>query len=142
MENPTNGRAAFSLERRAVRSRIATRVCGDALTCEKSATSFVYVIANSHAELKIGLAGDLHALGCRLDNAKTWVPHMRVEAVFHGDAAHERRLHERFAQHRLTGEWFDAAGAVVRYLRDERYASPCEWCRRPELQGWPQMTLI
>jgi len=47
---------------------------------------------------------------CRLSQCSSWSPvPLKIIATVKGGLYHERALHERFAEHRLHGEWFAPA---------------------------------
>ncbi len=65
----------------------------------------LYFIAADDGPIKIGISGDPAQ---RLRTLQTGYPHpLRLLAVVVGAAEQEPRYHERFAEHRLAGEWFE-----------------------------------
>ncbi|HEY6254511.1 MAG TPA: GIY-YIG nuclease family protein [Xanthobacteraceae bacterium] len=66
----------------------------------------VYMIqaGGEHGPVKIGVTDDVEKrlIGMQTGNHQRLV----VLRLFEGGAAEERLLHERFADHRLDGEWF------------------------------------
>jgi hypothetical protein len=66
--------------------------------------SVYFIQAEDGGPIKIGLAGDPTK---RLSELQRTSPQrLRILATEPGSASHERELHERFAEHRLHGEWF------------------------------------
>lgn len=41
----------------------------------------------------------------------------RILAVEQGTQSHERRLHDRFAEHRVAGEWFEKNDRLTHYIK-------------------------
>lgn len=92
---------------------------GENFGCEHLETGWVYVLAGD-GKIKIGtvkpsetfhLRGPLIALTARLRSIQALSPiPLSLLRLYTGGPAYERELHQRFAKHRLHGEWF---GEVV-----------------------------
>lgn len=67
---------------------------------------FVYFIQAGNGPVKIGVAAESSKRLAELQtgNAET----LRIIATIEGDYAREGKLHARFSDHRLRGEWFNA----------------------------------
>jgi hypothetical protein len=65
---------------------------------------------------KIGLSE--HTLS-REKSLRLLYPASEFVLVFNGGRKLEMQLHQRYAEHRIFGEWFDLPGAVVEALGDE-----------------------
>ena len=64
----------------------------------------VYFIGSSDGFIKIGITSDIVE---RLRNFQVCTPHeLTVLASFDGDSYQEWEYHQRFADHRVRGEWF------------------------------------
>jgi hypothetical protein len=63
-----------------------------------------FITARERNVCKIGIARDVDARRASLQTASP--VKLTVEAVIPGSRDLERQLHERFAEHRLSGEWF------------------------------------
>lgn len=81
------------------------------------AGGWVYFIrAGLAGPIKIGRSHRPHA---RLDDLQaSSAEQLELLLAIDGGAALERELHERFAAHRLRGEWFAPAPALLHYIRD------------------------
>jgi hypothetical protein len=79
----------------------------------------VYFIQSSNGgPIKIGRVGRADALRNRLDALQTGSPYpLRVLRVIPGDLATEQELHLRFAQWRVSGEWFMPSRELAAYLK-------------------------
>lgn len=73
---------------------------------------FVYFIqAGEDGPIKIGVATEPFK---RLAELQTGNPaRLRIVAIVEGDTGMERALHDRFAEHRLEGEWFKPTHILV-----------------------------
>lgn len=77
----------------------------------------VYFVRNRE-RVKIGVTTDVSA---RLSALKTSTPDdLRLLAVQEGDRATEQGLHRRFAEFRLSGEWFTLSRDILLYIADLR----------------------
>ena len=55
----------------------------------------------------------------RLKELQATSPHkLRVLFTMRGDDTTERELHERFAEHRVRGQWFERRGALDEWVTD------------------------
>lgn len=118
-------RAAYSAHDRAHRSRAGQRILTLALACTAPGSGFVYFV-ESRGLIKIGSASDAQTLGCRYNNARTWVPQLGFALVIHGGADLERLLHWRFGPLRVDGEWFRHEGELAAYVARYRGRNRCE----------------
>lgn len=66
--------------------------------------------------IKIGYTADAARLNARLAVLRSSCPFpVRItRTIAHGTRTDERALHQRFAQHRMHGEWFYPADEVAR----------------------------
>ena len=89
--------------------------------------SVYFVTAREVGRVKIGYAQNPQA---RVVSVQTHSPvPLRLERTCDGGKAEEEALHERFAAHRVRGEWFDLAPEIERHMATlPRY----EWRHR----GW------
>jgi hypothetical protein len=70
----------------------------------EAAPTFVYFARAAGGPIKIGLS---RSPQLRIDHLATGSPEdLRLLAVVPGNRERERQLHERFAAHRVRGEWF------------------------------------
>lgn len=77
--------------------------------------SVVYFIKNPRGHVKIGLTKN--RIASRLKNIQTGsAEKLELIAAVSGAIELERRLHERFAVRRLSGEWFDFSGGMDELL--------------------------
>ncbi len=76
-------------------------------------TGFVYFLRADNT-VKIGFSTNVKD---RLRTIKTGCPeNIRIVKVVAGTMRTERMYHERYAEYRLTGEWFDLRGRLAKYL--------------------------
>jgi hypothetical protein len=74
-----------------------------------------FVQAREGDPIKIGRVSRAHLLPSRLASLQTGSPYpLHVLGVVRGDK--EAELHRRFAAHRLSGEWFEAAWPILAFL--------------------------
>lgn len=80
---------------------------------------FVYFVqAGTDGPVKIGTATDIQA---RVRGLQTGSPHrLNLLATSTGGRRLEKRLHRRFAAHRVLGEWFSPAPALLEYIASLR----------------------
>lgn len=85
---------------------------------QESRQSFVYFIRCGQGAIKIGRAFDVHA---RLRELQVGNPE-RLELLhcLDGGSNLEATLHQLFAKHRLQGEWFSPAPALMALIEDLR----------------------
>lgn len=85
-------------------------------------------------EIKIGLTRDLRA---RLNALQTGSPYpLRVLAALPGTEAEEHELHTRFADLRLSGEWFRPEPRLLEFVAQLPPAPPLRsYQRGPVLKG-------
>ncbi len=89
----------------------------DAAIAERRGTSVYF--ASSANRIKIGWSGQV---ATRLAQLQTGNPDpVRLLATMPGGRALERRLHERFADARLAGEWFAATPELMAYIELTRH---------------------
>lgn len=74
--------------------------------------SVVYFL-RLESRIKIGTTVDSQ-------NRLAAIPWDSVELFIRGDVAEEQVLHEKFAQYRLQGEWFQAAPELIEYIEAMR----------------------
>lgn len=73
--------------------------------------------------VKIGRATDVAS---RLSGLQTGTPHeLRVLLVLEGDR--EAEMHDRFALHRIRGEWFEWCDEIRRFIVDNLDSTPGVW---------------
>lgn len=88
----------------------------------QSKPSFVYFILAATGEIKIGMAVDVVQ---RLNSLQTSHPaKLEILATTSGGRKRERQYHERFAAHRLHGEWFEPHPDILAEI--ERLSHPKE----------------
>jgi Meiotically Up-regulated Gene 113 (MUG113) protein len=91
---------------------------------------FVYFLLygnGNNAKVKIGTSKNVNA---RLASLKTGVPgKVRVYYVTPANIALERELHDRFAEDRVSGEWFRFSQAIRDWINQDRD-------RRAIERGW------
>lgn len=77
--------------------------------------AYVYFIANREQNaVKIGYSASPSA---RLSNLQTSTPSkLELLATIEGDMQTERQLHHRFAEYRVSGEWFRLADDLVEFI--------------------------
>jgi len=76
--------------------------------------SVYFIVADEVARVKIGTSVDATR---RLKTLATSSPvPLRLAAVTGGDEQHEARLHERFSDARLHGEWFTLTDEIKREI--------------------------
>jgi len=77
--------------------------------------AYVYFVADrTQGAVKIGYSASPQA---RLSNLQTSTPSkLELLVAIEGDLQTERQLHKRFANYRLTGEWFRLAGDLAAYI--------------------------
>lgn len=64
--------------------------------------------------VKIGHSSDVRK---RFETLRTACPEpVRIVKVLKGGVRVERRMHERFAEYRVKGEWFELRGRLAKYL--------------------------
>lgn len=99
--------------KRAVDEKMAER----AKEPDENATRWIYFIQGvSGGAVKIGVANDPKK---RLADLQRTSPiQLRIVAARPGDIFQERELHERFAEHRLHGEWFEPCDELVALIRE------------------------
>jgi hypothetical protein len=129
-------RSDFSLQDRQGRERSGTRLVEEFCPCRENANTFVYFVRSRYYInlIKIGSATDIHGLGCRDNNAKTWVPGKEYLLVSHGGRPMEKELHKRFASYREDREWFRFEDLLLEYVVSEQAAPICEWHRHTQLE--------
>jgi hypothetical protein len=90
---------------------------------------FIYLIEAEIGFVKIGYS---HQPRVRLQTmAGTSVCPLRLIAQWPGGSAEEKALHERFANYRLHGEWFQISGALAAFVLEV-------WgCGVPSIPRWP-----
>lgn len=69
-----------------------------------------FIQAGQHGPIKIGVASNVRKRLAALQTGHH--TSLRIIGTVPGDAALERELHQRFAAHRIRGEWFKAACAT------------------------------
>ena len=75
---------------------------------------WVYFVAVSSGEVKIGTAVNLRS---RIGGLQVGHPHpLHVVALTDGSGDVETQLHDRFAEHRIRGEWFYPADELTSYM--------------------------
>ncbi|MDF0490028.1 GIY-YIG nuclease family protein [Sphingomonas sp. H39-1-10] len=74
----------------------------------------IYFIGGDEGPIKIGYSGKLFQRLRALKNSSP-VP-VRLLAATPGSRAAERRYHERFAEYRLHGEWFDRVPDILKEI--------------------------
>jgi hypothetical protein len=88
--------------------------CVEAGTVRFTTLRWVYFIADGAGHVKIGYTVDVAS---RLNSLQTSTAfELRVLAVLKGGAETERQLHERFAEHRVRGEWFRLVPEILDYV--------------------------
>jgi Meiotically up-regulated gene 113 len=91
---------------------------------------FVYFIVHgvgNSAKVKIGTSRNVRA---RLADLKTGVPGTaRVYYVTPGNTGLERELHRKFAEDRISGEWFQFSSVIRDWIKKDRD-------RRAHERGW------
>lgn len=76
-----------------------------------------FIRSGSDGPIKIGFTRNL---GARLHQLQTGHPvGLRVVHAVPGDVLLERALHERFAAHRLEGEWFHPHREILGFIREK-----------------------
>lgn len=77
--------------------------------------AYVYFVADrTQNAVKIGYSASPQA---RLSNLQTSTPSkLELLAVIEGDLQTERHLHKRFADYRLTGEWFSLTPELATFI--------------------------
>jgi hypothetical protein len=89
--------------------------CVDAGMVTMTTVRWVYFISDGVGHVKIGYSVDVQTR-LREIQAHNAFP-LTVLAVLKGGSEVERALHERFAEHRVRGEWFRLAPEIIEYLR-------------------------
>jgi hypothetical protein len=90
---------------------------------EARAVQTYFVQGPPLSPVKIGRAADV---GARLSALQVGTPHeLRVLLVLDGDR--EAELHERFARHRIRGEWFAWCQEIRGFIDDNRLAVLAPW---------------
>jgi hypothetical protein len=102
-------------------------------------SGYVYFITTAEAErVKIGFTGN--SPQTRLRELQTGSPQeLCIIAVEPGSIDYERRLHARFSEHRLHGEWFAVGDEIKQHIREanrksyeqaeQRQIYPPKWVR-------------
>jgi hypothetical protein len=74
-----------------------------------------FVQAGEDGPVKIGFSSKFSGVRSRIDSIQTGCPWPLVvrRIIPVNGVSSERRLHDEFAQYRLSGEWFDPAGPVA-----------------------------
>lgn len=93
-----------------------TLLLGTNFTPRQSDFSLVYFIeAHGRGLIKIGKADNPVKRLEQLRESTGW--DLRLLGTIHGGFETERVLHQMFAEHRKTGEWFDDCGALRDFIR-------------------------
>lgn len=100
------------------------------------ATYVYFIQVGDDGPVKIGVASDPDRRRTMLQIGCPWPLRILCEINCHDAAAYEAQLHERFADHRIRGEWFEP-GPTVAYVENlwaEEFASLglAEWCRQEQ----------
>ena len=77
----------------------------------QSTTGLAYFIQAESGPIKIGLAIDAIARLAELQTGNHEL--LRLIGTVGGGRVAERGLHRRFAEHRIRGEWFEAAPVIL-----------------------------
>lgn len=82
-------------------------------------TGYVYIIGNETGEyVKIGWSTTIRQ---RFTTLQSYIPTpLKVYALIPAVPALERGLHDRFAEHRATGEWFRLEGDLAEWIAGKR----------------------
>ncbi|WP_301121065.1 GIY-YIG nuclease family protein [Mycolicibacterium fortuitum] len=94
--------------------RVYCRTCVEAGTVTPASRRWVYFIADGAGHVKIGYAVNVAARLAELQCGN--VLPLKVLAILKGGCEAERALHERFAEHRVRGEWFRLAPEILDYI--------------------------
>jgi|GEM_PF-5101312 len=73
-----------------------------------------FVQLEGQPKLKIGITTDVNARIAQLQTASPY--QLKLVAVIAGTAATEKSYHRRFKQYRTSGEWFDLAGDLKKFV--------------------------
>jgi hypothetical protein len=81
-------------------------------------SGLVYFITTEHAE-RVKIGHTKNDPTARLRELQTGSPfRLCIIATERGDVTLERRLHARFGQHRLHGEWFTLCGEIKEHIKE------------------------
>jgi hypothetical protein len=106
---------AWQAEARAAAARDADRIASDESVLTSDGHYLVYVIRRADTqELKIGITRFLPGRLAMLQTAHA-VP-LQVVCAFFANRETEQALHERFAAHRMLGEWFHECEAIAEWI--------------------------
>jgi hypothetical protein len=98
----------------------ALKAAGPQREFKPRSLSVCYFIGGDHGPIKIGESVDPVK---RLETFQTAHPYpLKLLATVRGGRAKEREYHQRFADHRLNGEWFERHSDVLAEI--ERLKSP------------------
>jgi hypothetical protein len=76
----------------------------------------VYFISDDLGHIKIGVAKDV---SLRREGLQTASPtELRIEATQRGGVPVEKKLHARFSDARMIGEWFHFTPEIAMYVND------------------------
>ncbi len=106
-------RLVKSIRQQAVRDYLLQKVDDEnaAYQAANDRQRYVYFVAGETGPIKIGVAVNPQK---RLSGLQTSHPiPLAILALTPGGVDLEREYHERFAEHRLRGEWFDRAPAII-----------------------------
>ena len=94
-----------------IRAQWETEDALAAVEAERHVAAELYFIGADEGPIKIGVSQNVEK---RLKQLQTAHPHrLRILAVLVGGALREGDYHARFAEHRLEGEWFERAPAIL-----------------------------
>lgn len=88
----------------------------------KTRTYFIQASNKRHAPIKIGKAVDIKKRMSALQGAT----YMRLHLLGYLLGDHEDRMHIRFGDDRIRGEWFRCSNALLCFIRDN--------CRNPKVR--------
>lgn len=94
------------------------RLCVQAGAVTPTTLRWVYFVADGAGHVKIGHTLDVAARVRELQTCNAF--ELVVLSVLRGGSETEHALHQRFAEHRVRGEWFRLAPEIVEFIAQQQ----------------------